>query len=138
MIATASPTAVVISASAMPAETVPMPPPPFAGSASFWNAVMMPPTVPNSPTNGADDETVASTGRPRRRPASSRSLTRSSVRRDRVGALETRVGGRLAARLVGLGGARPLLEAGANHARDRATREAGVEPDRFTQAAGGA
>ena len=30
----------------MPAETVPMPPPPFVGSASFWKAVMMPTTVP--------------------------------------------------------------------------------------------
>ena len=70
----------VISASAMPADTVPMPPPPLVGSASFWNAVMMPPTVPNRPTNGADEETVASTGSPRRRPASSRSLLRSIAR----------------------------------------------------------
>src|SRR3954453_14793218 len=80
MIATPSPTAVVISASAMPADTVPMPPPPLVGSASFWKAVMMPPTVPNSPTNGADDATVASSGKPRRRPASCRSLLRSIAR----------------------------------------------------------
>ena len=64
----------------MPADTVPMPPPPLVGSASFWNAVMMPPTVPNRPTNGADDATVASTGIPRRSPASSRSLLRSIAR----------------------------------------------------------
>ena len=57
-----------------------MPPPPLVGSASFWNAVMMPPTVPNRPTNGADDATVANTGMPRRRPASSRSLLRSIAR----------------------------------------------------------
>src|SRR6185295_1826313 len=55
MIATPRPTAVVTSASAMPADTVPMPPPPLVGSASFWNAVMMPPTVPNRPTARADD-----------------------------------------------------------------------------------
>src|SRR5438128_1970040 len=35
MMATPSPTAVVTSASAMPADTVPMPPPPLAGSANF-------------------------------------------------------------------------------------------------------
>ena len=70
----------VMSASAMPAETVPMPPPPFVGSESFWKAVMMPPTVPKRPTNGADEATVASTGIPRRNPASSRSLFRSITR----------------------------------------------------------
>ena len=75
--ATARPTAVVISASAIPADTDARPPPPLEGSAIIWKAVMIPNTVPNRPTNGAEEDTVASTGKPRRRLASSRSLTRS-------------------------------------------------------------
>ena len=45
---------------------------------------MMPNTVPNRPTNGADDEMVASTGSPRCKLATSRFLPRSIERRDPV------------------------------------------------------
>src|SRR5438270_642654 len=56
--ATARPTAVVSSASEMPADTVARPPPPLVGSAMLWKALMMPNTVPKRPTNGADDDTM--------------------------------------------------------------------------------
>ena len=56
------PSAVSTSASAIPAETAPRPPEPVA--AMPWNAVMMPTTVPSSPTNGAVDPMVASAETP--------------------------------------------------------------------------
>src|SRR5574337_215297 len=68
--ATSRPKAVVTSASAMPAETDPRPPDPVAAMA--WKAVMMPATVPSSPTKGAVEPTVASAPRPRRRSAAVR------------------------------------------------------------------
>src|SRR5208282_4852267 len=57
MIATASPSAVEISASEMPAATTEKPPVPMI--AIDWNAVRIPTTVPNSPMNGADAPEVA-------------------------------------------------------------------------------
>ena len=56
--ATTRPSAVSTSASEIPAETAPRPPEPVA--AMPWNAVMMPTTVPSSPTNGAVAPMVAS------------------------------------------------------------------------------
>src|SRR5207237_1126964 len=56
-IATRRPKAVVISASEIPADTDARPPEPEV--AISWKAVMMPSTVPSSPTKGADDATVA-------------------------------------------------------------------------------
>ncbi len=58
-IATSRPKAVVTSASAMPADTVPRPPEPDC--AIDWKELTMPITVPSRPTKGAVEPTVAST-----------------------------------------------------------------------------
>ena len=79
--ATAKPTAVVTSASAIPAETdAKPPPPPLEGSAICWKAVMMPKTVPKRPTKGADEAIVASTAKPLCSAAISRFFVRSMER----------------------------------------------------------
>ena len=76
--ATSRPKAVVMSASEMPADTEARPPEPEA--AISWKAVMMPSTVPSSPTNGDDEATVARPERPRRRSAVTRRVARSTER----------------------------------------------------------
>src|SRR5256885_15301821 len=62
----------------MPADTEARPPEPDV--AINWKAVMMPSTVPSSPTNGADEATVARPERPRRRSAVTRSVARATDR----------------------------------------------------------
>src|SRR4030095_3395287 len=114
MRATPSPTAVVTSASAMPADTVPMPPPPLVGSGSFWKAGVMAPAVPNRPTHGE---------------RALLSPFHGAV--DHLGDLDRR-GGR--ARPVDAAGV--LGQAGADHVRDRAAREALVQADRVAPPAG--
>src|SRR5216684_2754044 len=59
MIATASPSAVEISASEIPAATTEKPPVPII--AIDWNAARMPTTVPKRPMKGAEAPEVAST-----------------------------------------------------------------------------
>ena len=68
----------VTSASEMPADTEARPPEPEV--AISWKAVMMPSTVPSSPTKGADDATVARPDNPRRKSAVTRRVARSMDR----------------------------------------------------------
>jgi hypothetical protein len=77
--ATNRPSAVVTSASAIPADTAPMPPEPV--SAMPLKALMMPTTVPNRPMNGAVEPMVARPPVPRLKSAVVISDVRSMARR---------------------------------------------------------
>ena len=98
---------------------------------------MMPNTVPSRPTNGAEDETVASTGSPRRRFISSRSLTRSIARlHARDDQLELpRIAGPRSAEAIQAAGV--FADAAGDHARDRAAPPAGLERRGLAQPPGG-
>ncbi len=76
--ATRRPNAVVMSASATPAEMAPMPPAPLAAMPT--NALTIPIVVPSRPTNGAVAPTVASTPRPRLSSTIVISISRSTAR----------------------------------------------------------
>ncbi len=76
--ATKRPNAVVMSASAIPAEIAPRPPAP--DTAMPWKAFTMPIVVPSRPTNGAVAPTVASTARPRFSSEMMISMLRSTAR----------------------------------------------------------
>src|SRR5437879_5884290 len=77
--ATMRPNAVVIKASAMPADTAPSEPPP-PDAAMPVNAFTMPITVPSSPTNGAVEPVVARIPRPRFSSADTMRISRSTAR----------------------------------------------------------
>src|ERR1700709_789819 len=76
--ATPRPKAVATSASAIPAETAPMPPEPVR--AMPWKALMMPITVPNRPMKGVMVAMVASEPMPRFRSEVVSSVARSTAR----------------------------------------------------------
>src|SRR5213078_2814445 len=77
--ATMRPNAVVIRASAIPADTAPSDPPP-PDAAMPVNAFTIPITVPSRPTNGAVDPVVARMPRPRFSSADTIRISRSTAR----------------------------------------------------------